>query len=307
MSEATFDLERTMQLAHLEIFVAVARAQSFAEAARAANLAPSRVTERVRELETELRSELFDRSSRTVKLTQAGHALLPRAEAILQELDLIATLFPREHDGSLRVGLRSLPTDFREQLEDLLSASRSVGVTFLPLDPRTQTQMLLKGRLDFGVLWGPAPTPLRSLPILTETIGVAVPAADKFSRIAVVRPQDLAGLRLGSLQADVRSMPLDFAGYLDYLPNVDRINPSVADALYILVSGGKHCAFVPLASTAHASLSADTRRNILIKPLMQPAPTITSHLAWRTDIEATRTGHSILARIRRRFPAPDMR
>jgi DNA-binding transcriptional LysR family regulator len=64
----------------LEIFVAVARAQSFSRAAELTHMSQSALSQAVLQTERLLGTKLFERTKRTVKLAPAGQVLLPRAE-----------------------------------------------------------------------------------------------------------------------------------------------------------------------------------------------------------------------------------
>ena len=66
----------------LKIFEAVARLGGMNRAAAELNTVQSNVTGRIRQLETELGTALFDRHNRGVTLTAAGRRLLPYAERI---------------------------------------------------------------------------------------------------------------------------------------------------------------------------------------------------------------------------------
>ncbi|WP_024510369.1 LysR family transcriptional regulator [Bradyrhizobium sp. ARR65] len=71
---------------HLAAFVAAARAGSFSAAARARGSTPSSVTRQIDALEEHLGAALFIRSTRMVRLTEAGRLLLDRASPILDAL-----------------------------------------------------------------------------------------------------------------------------------------------------------------------------------------------------------------------------
>ena len=74
-------------LQSITTFIAVGRAQSFAEAARRLRLSTTAVSRHVAELEQALGVALLHRTTRSVNMTEAGARYLPRAEAIMQELD----------------------------------------------------------------------------------------------------------------------------------------------------------------------------------------------------------------------------
>jgi DNA-binding transcriptional LysR family regulator len=67
----------------LTAFLAVAQAKSFSQAAQKLFITQSAVSKRIALLEDQLNQKLFDRIGRKVSLTEAGLALLPRAETIL--------------------------------------------------------------------------------------------------------------------------------------------------------------------------------------------------------------------------------
>lgn len=71
---------------HLAAFVTAARAGSFSAAARARASTPSSVARQIDALEDHLGAALFTRSTRMVRLTEAGRLLLDRASPILDAL-----------------------------------------------------------------------------------------------------------------------------------------------------------------------------------------------------------------------------
>lgn len=111
-----------MDITAVQAFVAVADDASFSRAADALFLTQPAVSKRVAALEDELRARLFDRMGRSVRLTEAGEALLPHARRVLAELDagrqavtdLQGTVGGRLRIGtSHHVGLHRLPPVLR--------------------------------------------------------------------------------------------------------------------------------------------------------------------------------------------------
>jgi DNA-binding transcriptional LysR family regulator len=70
-----------------QVFVAVATEKNFSRAADKLGTAASSVTRRIDHLESMLSARLFHRTTRAVSLTEAGEALLPRAQAIIASLE----------------------------------------------------------------------------------------------------------------------------------------------------------------------------------------------------------------------------
>lgn len=77
-----------MEIRWLEAFVAVAEELHFGRAATRLRMAQSPLSQTIRKLEKDVGAELFERSTRSVDLTAAGHALLPHAYRILDEVGL---------------------------------------------------------------------------------------------------------------------------------------------------------------------------------------------------------------------------
>ncbi|HEV7648446.1 MAG TPA: LysR family transcriptional regulator [Actinophytocola sp.] len=72
-----------MELRQLEYLVAVAEEAGFTRAAERVHVAQPGVSAQIRRLERELGQDLFDRTSRSVRLTDVGAAVLPYARAAL--------------------------------------------------------------------------------------------------------------------------------------------------------------------------------------------------------------------------------
>jgi DNA-binding transcriptional LysR family regulator len=99
-----------LELAQLEAFLQVAHHRSFSRAAEALFLTQPSVTARIQSLERELGERLFERSGRSVTLTDAGHAFIPHAQraltAVQEGADAIDAV--RHGDvGSIRIAASS--------------------------------------------------------------------------------------------------------------------------------------------------------------------------------------------------------
>jgi len=76
----------TAELSDLHAFVAVARAKGFRDGARLTGGSASALSEAVRRLEAQLGVRLFNRTTRSVQLTEAGRGLLERLAPALAEV-----------------------------------------------------------------------------------------------------------------------------------------------------------------------------------------------------------------------------
>ncbi len=75
------------RLQALEVFVRVAESQSFSEAARRLRASKSAVSRAIGALEAELGARLFNRTTRSLNLTEAGRAYFERVSRILADLE----------------------------------------------------------------------------------------------------------------------------------------------------------------------------------------------------------------------------
>jgi DNA-binding transcriptional LysR family regulator len=76
-----------MEIRQLRYLVTIVEAGGFTRAAERVHVAQPGVSAQIRQLERELGQELLDRSGRSVRLTDAGAAVLPYARAALRAID----------------------------------------------------------------------------------------------------------------------------------------------------------------------------------------------------------------------------
>ncbi|MCP3137021.1 LysR family transcriptional regulator [Pyxidicoccus xibeiensis] len=95
-------------LSAIGVFVRVAEARGFAEAARSLGITPSAASKSVARLEERLGTRLFQRTTRRMHLTEPGARFYERCVRILDELREAETDLAREHrapQGKLRVSV----------------------------------------------------------------------------------------------------------------------------------------------------------------------------------------------------------
>lgn len=143
----------------LTIFVAVAERQSFAEAARQLSRSPASVTRAVAALEERLQTRLFNRTTRSVALTDAGVRYLDGCRRLLatyDELEAVKFAERVEPRGWINV---TAPVMFGQQhvlplVRSFLDDYPQVGVRLLLLD---RVVSLADEGLDLGVRIGQLP------------------------------------------------------------------------------------------------------------------------------------------------------
>lgn len=95
-----------MDLSKFEIFLAVAETKSFTKAAIACHLTPSAISKHIKAFEDQTKVNLFERTTRAVKLTPEGKLLHTQCLRLQKELDDTRELANRMHgkpSGILRI------------------------------------------------------------------------------------------------------------------------------------------------------------------------------------------------------------
>jgi len=138
-----------VELAQLEAFIQVAHHRSFSRAAEALFLTQPSVTARIQSLEREIGERLFERTGRSVTLTDAGIAFMPHAQraltAVLEGTDAIEAV--RHGDvGSLRIGASSSIATYL--LPGILKKFRQVRPRIHVYLSTGQTEDIIEGLLS---------------------------------------------------------------------------------------------------------------------------------------------------------------
>lgn len=95
-------------LKSIRIFLKVVELGSFSKAASILNMAPSSVTRAIDNLESELKAELFKRSTRQLLLTDKGHVFYEGALALVADSDALLLSMAeggKEPEGNLRISV----------------------------------------------------------------------------------------------------------------------------------------------------------------------------------------------------------
>lgn len=146
-----------MDTVNLDAFLAVAHTGSFSRAAEQLHLTQPAISKRIASLEQQLNARLFDRIGKHVDLTEAGRALKPRAELILNTLNdthralgnLSATVQGRLRLAtSHHIGLHRLPPILRR----FTKAYPGVVLDIRFLDSEVAYEKVLQGEIELAVI-----------------------------------------------------------------------------------------------------------------------------------------------------------
>lgn len=137
-------------------FVTVASTGSFTKAAEVLHLSQSALTTRIQQLEEALDLRLFDRSTRSVDLTEAGRELLPVFLRVVNDLET-AVVNARDHTARANsiIRMACLPSCAATLLPEVIRLFRAgrPDATFILEDAVNERVLSLvrEGKVDFGV------------------------------------------------------------------------------------------------------------------------------------------------------------
>ncbi|NZD61214.1 LysR family transcriptional regulator [Rhizobium sp. WYCCWR 11290] len=180
----------------LAAFAAVASHQSFRRAADIMGVSRSALSHAIIGLETKLDVRLFNRTTRSVSLTQAGARLLARLDPVLQELDQALDTLSEERgtpSGTLRINANQ--SGARILLAEVVPR-------FLDLYPDVELDLVSEGRL----------------------VDIVEQGFDAGIRLLETVPKDMVAVKFGG---DVRFIAVAAPSYLD-----GKARPYTPDDLY---------------------------------------------------------------------------
>jgi DNA-binding transcriptional LysR family regulator len=197
-----------MELHQLEYLIAVIEEANFTRAAARLHVSQPGVSAQIRRLERELGHTLLDRSTRTVRTTDAGNVILPHVRAALHAvanvrvaLDELAGLLR----GHVSVGTVAAggPLDIAGCLADFYRDHPGIEITLSEDTSQRLVASLLNGRLDLALIGLADTTPegLALKVITDQRLAVIVASQHPLARRRTVKLTDLADEPLITLPA----------------------------------------------------------------------------------------------------------
>src|SRR5215468_7436387 len=186
-----------IELRHLRYFLAVAETAHFTRAAAKVNVTQPTLSHQIRELESQLNLELFDRVGRRVKLTAAGETLLLHARKVLHELDQAQSALGELHGlkrGLLRVGIvQTVNTCVIPEIVARFSAEHSgIRVECGEMAVADIESDLEAGKLDLGISFlPPSRKNLTGEKLFTEELVAVVSSNHKLASRRQLRMREL--------------------------------------------------------------------------------------------------------------------
>ncbi|MBB6736002.1 LysR family transcriptional regulator [Cohnella zeiphila] len=169
-----------MDIRHLQCVSEIVRLNSFTKAAEALHVTQPTVSKMIKNLESELRIDIFARDGKRIKLTDAGEAMLRHAGPILQSFDDLLTEL---HDltylnkGSIRIGLPPMTGSgfFPAVIKSFQERYPGIAIKVTEDGARKVEEGIAEGMLDVGVVLLPLDEELYdSFPIVDDRLRVVL-------------------------------------------------------------------------------------------------------------------------------------
>ncbi|GAA2351595.1 LysR family transcriptional regulator [Saccharopolyspora halophila] len=276
-----------MELRHLASFLAVAEELHFGRAAKRLRMAQPPLSQQIRQLEGELGVQLFERNTRSVRLTNAGESFREPARAVLDDLDIAvraAKAAGRGEYGRVSVGFAGAST--HETLPRLTRAVRAAHPG-LELVMRGQTYAnaalarVADGSLDLGFVRLPVNQPGVSTRVIeVEELICALPTDHPLADRERIPIEELAAEPFVSFPANAGSTLRDatvkacVAG--GFNPRVVQEAPDSYTILALVAAGVG--VTLTLTSCGHIQ-----QNGLVYRPLTGEAIRLNAALAWRSD------------------------
>lgn len=274
-----------MDFQQLRYFVATAECLNLSRAAVRCQVAQPSLSQQIKRLETYLGVQLFDRLPRGMALTDAGRALLPRAQRILAEVQLTESNLRRnaeDLDGSLSIG--AIPSMAPYLLPPALRQLRQERpeCEFQIREDLTESliEALADNLIDCALLSTPIRHPLLQIEVLAEEqLVVALPGDSVKGVAGTISVVDLRASPIISLH-EMHCVGRQIEGFC----SAARIAPQVVcrttqlSTVFELVALGVGVSIIPEMAAA-----TDRSQRCRYARITRETPTREIAVAWRAD------------------------
>ncbi|GAB2740081.1 LysR substrate-binding domain-containing protein [Nocardioides pakistanensis] len=277
-----------MDLHQLEAFLAVAEELHFGRAAERLHMAQPPLSRTIKQLERELGSQLFERTTRSVRLTSAGEALIEPAREVLEGCRIARSAVRAAGEGEtgrVRLGFAGpsshlligrLARRVRERQPGIELSLQSVTYGYEAL------RLVMEGSMDLALVrWGMEPPGIASRVVAEEHYVLVVPEGHRLAGREEVSMADCRDEHFVALPADpgssVRDAFIRACYEAEFAPNIVQVAPD-SWTVMALVAAGVGVTFT--IDTAVANMRAE---GIAVVPLVEGREPSYARLAWRAQ------------------------
>jgi DNA-binding transcriptional LysR family regulator len=277
-----------METRNLEAFLAVAEELHFGRAAERLHIAQPPLSRTIKQLERDVGSPLFERTTRRVHLTTAGEALLGPARDVLDGIRsarMAVKSAGRGEIGRVRMGFAgpsslllvgALGRRVREAHPGIELSLRST--TYGPGALRA----VVEGDLDLAMVrWEHPPPGIESRIVSNEHYVLVVPDNHRLAGRQIVSMADCRDEPFIALPGDsgswVREAFIRAASDAGYAPDIVQAAPDSWTAIAFVAAG------VGITFSVDAAVENVVKRGIKVLPLLEGQRATHSRLVWRRD------------------------
>ncbi|WP_030166050.1 MULTISPECIES: LysR substrate-binding domain-containing protein [Actinomycetes] len=277
-----------MDVDQLRSFLAVAEELHFGRAAERLHVAQPPLSRTIKNLERELGTRLFDRNTRSVRLTASGQALIGPAHDVLEALRRAEGAVQSADDGEVgvvRIAFAGISTHRLVARLARIVRSQRPGIQ-LELSSQNFAQpamkKLVQGDTDIALgRWDVIPSDVDAQVVMNDSLAVALPDTHAMAgsrRLSIAR---LAGESFVSLP------PHEGAVLPDRLRRLANENSFVADVVQIAPDTLTALALVSAEVGCHLTLASVAENfsdpHIVFIPLEEGSLDVDLRAAWRRD------------------------
>ena len=278
-----------MELRHIRYFLAVAETLNFRRAAEQLHLAQPALSAQIKALESDLGVRLFERTTRTVRLTQAGRILQDDARKLLAaaaQMEQRAKKADQGLVGSLRIGMISAAatTWLAEVLRRFHRKFPGVQLSLFDLTSTEQLHQLRVGELDAGLLRPPVGFPELDCKVVEQSRQIlALPANHPLARKRRITWSDFDGEGMVMIHPSRQHRYYDTflaaCARADAKPYPAQYAHDIQTKLWLISAG------FGLAPTS-MTFAEMKRPGLVFRPLPAGLPPVQTIAAWRRTDES---------------------
>ncbi|MFD7293166.1 LysR substrate-binding domain-containing protein [Streptomyces sp. NPDC059897] len=297
-----------MELKHLTGFVAVAEELHFGRAAERLHIAQSPLSQQIKLLERDLGVKLFDRTTRTVRLTSAGQALVEPARKLLADASSVRRTVRAAHLGEVgrvSVGFAGASSYAALPLLTRAVTSQLPGIE-LVLEGQTYSGEALRrvtdGTLDLGFVALPVRRGITARVVRMERLVLALPDSHPLADHAEVPVRALADEPIVtfplSRESAVRDAMVQACHDAGFAPRIAQEAPDSYNMLALVGAGVGVAVVVESARNIHLE-------HVVFRPLAgDEVPVLPIALGWRSGNPSAAL-QAVLRVARDVLPTPD--
>ena len=282
-----------MNLSELRYIVALAHERHFGKAAASCHVSQPTLSVAVKKLETELGVPLFERGTKTVRVTQVGERVVEQAQQALEAVESVRQVAESEVDQlsrPLRIG--AIFTVGPYLFPDLIGKLRKLAPNMSLFVEENYTavlsEKLKQGELDVIIISTPFSQPnILTQPIYEEPFMVLLPTGHALCAKKSLRPEALENETILMLGAGhcfrdqvIEACPACAPSVTAQDKAVYTVEGSSLETIRHMVASGMGLTVLPSTATGADRYS---KKLLTVKPFVRPSPSRVVAMAWRAS------------------------